>query len=678
MGARFTALLLVGAASLMILASSMFGSSSSGAGRIVHVTERGVAAARQQQLAATAAVSRSRLTNLAEAAPGGGGAAAPPLATATASAASPERPAARGALDGSLEAALRVAVPGEAPGFVMASFANSALNDHLVNFVLCAVRARAPFVIGAVDQAAFTMLSARRDAPTYVTPMAKEGASLDGSNQHSSGSWKRFAGMRTGEVLRMVRLGYSVLHTDIDVVWLRSPEPYLMCSGEASRPGGEHGPGSRFECGPLLSADVAVSSDNMSPGRDTEGRASYSAGGTFNTGILFLRPTVKGRAFAEEWHANVVSPPPGSRYVSLTSDQQVFNHMMRKPRQWPGVDAPHGSAVMREAWDGGRVTLGSLPLALFLNGHGYFVQRADLRLKVSPFAVHATYSLDNHDGVAKRQRFREAGLWLADGEEYFRGRFLALNASVPPAVAAALGAARSAGQSPNHIGVHAAALRGYLAELRDALALARALRRTLVLPRWTCYVDKLWAGSDNIIGTGFMYPGSQDAPFLPFACPMDHVLSPAAWAKAEVDYRDAAILDQPQLRASGAVVDVGLEPRPGWTRKAGSLPLGTSAAEARELLKPLAATPVLRLPHARGLLCSIDDAAAFNSLADKLLRIPTWCAKCFQPCSKELAGWLPAEEIRRGGGWDKMSYCMKVDVPPKFDAGGACSLNVQP
>ena len=27
-----------------------------------------------------------------------------------------------------------------------------------------------------------------------------------------------------------------------------------------------------------------VSSDNMSPGRDTEGHAAYSAGGTFNTG----------------------------------------------------------------------------------------------------------------------------------------------------------------------------------------------------------------------------------------------------------------------------------------------------------------------------------------------------------------------------------------------------------
>ena len=50
-------------------------------------------------------------------------------------------------------------------------------------------------------------------------------------------------------------------------------------------------------------------------------------------------------------------------------------------------------------------------------------QRADLRLKVSPIAVHATYSLDNHDGIAKRQRFREAGLWKGDSEDYTEGRW---------------------------------------------------------------------------------------------------------------------------------------------------------------------------------------------------------------------------------------------------------------
>ena len=49
----------------------------------------------------------------------------------------------------------------------------------------------------------------------------------------------------------------------------------------------------------------------------------------------------------------------------------------------------------------------------------------------------------------------------------------------------------------------------YVAELRDALALARALGRTLVLPRWACYCDRLWSGSDDIFHFGCMYPGSQ-------------------------------------------------------------------------------------------------------------------------------------------------------------------------
>ena len=47
-------------------------------------------------------------------------------------------------------------------------------------------------------------------------------------------------------------------------------------------------------------------------------------------------------------------------------------------------------------------------MPLFMNGHGYFVQRAHVRLGLTPLAVHATYSLDNHDNVAERQRFRAA------------------------------------------------------------------------------------------------------------------------------------------------------------------------------------------------------------------------------------------------------------------------------
>ena len=70
----------------------------------------------------------------------------------------------------------------------------------------------------------------------------------------------------------------------------------------------------------------------MRPGRDTEGHAAYSAGGTFNTGILFIRANAQGKAFASAWHANVAQPARGTRFFSDTSDQQVFNP---EPRPHP-------------------------------------------------------------------------------------------------------------------------------------------------------------------------------------------------------------------------------------------------------------------------------------------------------------------------------------------------------
>ena len=409
-------------------------------------------------------------------------------------------------LDGTMLQALKIASPPHR--FVMLTFGNSAISDHLLNFCCHARRIRTAYIVGAVDVAAYDLLAAQR-IPVYKTPLAHEQYSMDGSNSHSSQSWKRFASMRTGEVARLVHLGYDVLHTDTDVVWLRDPTPYLMCT-EAAR-GGEFKDAAQFPCLQIRQADVAISSDNMGPSRAVKGGGAYHAAGTFNSGILLFRSSANGKRFVSAWHGNVANPPRGSRFVGKTSDQQVINAMLRRDRQWPGVGGKRGEWLMdhlHEDWEGSLV-LGALPLPLFSNGHGYFVQRAQVSLKVAPFAVHATYSLDYHDGGAKRQRFREAGLWLSDPDSYFAGKFLALNFSVPPSVHAALVSYRRRGLNPNNIGVHAEALAGYLAELRDALALATALGRTLVLPRWQCYADRLWAGSDNIVGTKFMYPGSQ-------------------------------------------------------------------------------------------------------------------------------------------------------------------------
>ena len=34
---------------------------------------------------------------------------------------------------------------------------------------------------------------------------------------------------------RVVGMGYDVIHTDLDVVWLRNPAPYVRCDAAAAR-----------------------------------------------------------------------------------------------------------------------------------------------------------------------------------------------------------------------------------------------------------------------------------------------------------------------------------------------------------------------------------------------------------------------------------------------------------
>ena len=79
---------------------------------------------------------------------------------------------------------------------------------------------------------------------------------------------------------------------------------------------------------------------------------------------------------------------------------------------------------------------------------------------MAPLCVHATYSLDNHDGIAKRQRFAEAALWAAHPPGYYEeGRYLALAYSMSPAVLQRIEHYKRTGVKPANIDVHAQALR---------------------------------------------------------------------------------------------------------------------------------------------------------------------------------------------------------------------------
>ena len=209
-------------------------------------------------------------------------------------------------LDGSIEKALAMAVP-QGTHVVLLTFGDSGVMSMLRNFASHARAAGAPFVVGAVDAAAYKTLALESMA-AYKTPLAmNDDYVLDGSNAHASSSWQEFAKMRTGEVARIVALGYDVLHTDVDVVWLRNPAPYVTCVAESRPDGVAPRDPAPIACESLRAADVAVSSDNMSPGRDASGGLSYAIGGTLNTGILLVRATAAGVRFAADWHATVIA-----------------------------------------------------------------------------------------------------------------------------------------------------------------------------------------------------------------------------------------------------------------------------------------------------------------------------------------------------------------------------------
>ena len=200
--------------------------------------------------------------------------------------------------------------------------------------------------------------------------------------------------------------------------------------------------------------------------------------------------------------------------------------------------------------------LGVLPNWLFGSGHTYFVQQHHARHPEdgAPFSVHMTYQYGDTGAYAfgKRERMRQAGLWLADDETWFGGDGNEKFLSVADA------GATLAFPAPYEVGVDArayvVAIRRHLAEdrlrratVRNALAVAEALGRTLVLPSARCYCDKIW---NNL--NACRAPGAETF-VLPYDCPMDHIYDLPAWFA-----RDASGEARRPFRSPGFLTDARL------------------------------------------------------------------------------------------------------------------------
>ena len=489
------------------------------------------------------------------------------------------------------------------------------------------------FIVAALD---VELLEELQEQGVAAYPALHE--NLNQATDHANDNWKRFCRLMISQLKDLLDAGYDAVLSDIDVVWLRNAAPYFKCDENVDG------------CADIKAADVMISSDNLSPSSDAKLGATYARGGIFNTGMLFLRHSTTGKDFLNDWlkHLSATS----GRFASLTTHQQVINAMARAPDNWPGIE-PIGDASVTSPTrvlesgsplsTGQSFKLGVLPLKLFTNGHGYFISMAKRRDEIHPYAVHATYTFDGSGGDAKQYRFQEGGLW-AVAPPVTDEMFVTFEAAPPKSATA-----KFSGE-PN-IRDHIAAFKANLDILRDAIAVAVALNRTLALPLMPCYCDKVWAGHDNIFTFQCHYPGSAEEKYLPSVCPLDHFISPRR-------LRESGFRFTPLASVPSTIEAVTIEGFNGANQ--------TVDAVGEFVSSSASSAALINLGDIRGIDTTFSNRAlrARYSAYVKSIVPETWCSECHpQGC----ANLIDAETLALGrvlptrGTFDK--FCVSFDAP---------------
>ncbi|MCO5586998.1 hypothetical protein L7F22_040943 [Adiantum nelumboides] len=273
-------------------------------------------------------------------------------------------------------------------------------------------------------------------------------------------------------------------------------------------------------------ADVLVSSDEVASSVDNDQLEVWErAHGAYNIGIFLWRPSEISKQFAKEWKQQLLED-------DQIWDQNGFNDLMRKHRG-PSVENETG---LFYAYNGS-LKLGILPVSIFCSGHTYFVQALYRKLNLKPYAVHTTFQFGGTPG--KRHRLREAKLFFDEPEYYnVSGGILAFRSSIPQDLLTS---------GPHSIENHFNLVNYQIKQIRDALAIASILNRTLVMPEMWCRRDRLWFGHPGVL------PGTKtDQPFL---CPLDHIFEINSMLETRdvhafgptIHFREYSFLNNPRL-----------------------------------------------------------------------------------------------------------------------------------
>ena len=114
--------------------------------------------------------------------------------------------------------------------------------------------------------------------------------------------------------------GFSVLISDLDVVWVAPHWARWMTWTEPTPP--------VAEAGLIALADVLVTTDELSASADLRG-VRPGAGTDLNTGVVYFRGTVGSRAMVQTWRKAMLRRKGGKDLNENVNDQSLFNQVVR-------------------------------------------------------------------------------------------------------------------------------------------------------------------------------------------------------------------------------------------------------------------------------------------------------------------------------------------------------------
>ncbi|GMH43261.1 hypothetical protein BSKO_11183 [Bryopsis sp. KO-2023] len=327
--------------------------------------------------------------------------------------------------------------------------------------------------------------------------------------------------------LAVLQFGVTVIAQDVDTLWLKDPTEF-------------------WERYPR--ADLFCSSDHYFSSYKDDGLEDSRVGTVANTGLYVLRPSAA--EFTKEWLEAIAND-------ELGWEQRTFWDVYLQGYKHLDDDPDRLFEVYR-----GKLLMGLLPTSTFTSGHPYFIQHLPDKMGYEPYFVHATFQFFGVTG--KRHRLRDAFLWTVDPPEYYDtpGGFLAWDFDVPEDLLARSPPKNLTSSTLDDVQGHFNLINHQLTQIRNALAIAKVLKRTLIFNELWCGHDRWWNSHNGLLPKVEME--------LPFVCPLDYILDLKAMKPEQtaeydpelepyIDFRESSFLRNERLPASVRESEVRVE-----------------------------------------------------------------------------------------------------------------------